>query len=156
MGKSKGSSMSKRRRARRIAVECLYQWDLGGLDIDAAVADYIPGRVADERIRREASALVTGTAARIADIDRRLGAVIRHWSEERLAAIDRTILRLGTYEILFREDVPAAAAINEAVELAKLLSSAESGGFVNGVLDEIRRLKETESAAGGAGPSRTE
>jgi len=142
MALSKLPRTSKRRRARRIAVEALYQWDVGGLEVEGAESTYIPERVSDERIRRESAALVRGVVERSGEIDARLQEVIEHWSSERLAAIDRAILRLGAYEILFREETPAAAAINEAVELAKLLSTAESGGFVNGVLDRIRKGRD--------------
>lgn len=75
----------------------------------------------------------------LADIDRKLAAVVDNYSPERLDRVDRAILRLGTYELLFDDEVPAAVAINEAIELARAFGTTESPGFVNGVLDRVAR-----------------
>lgn len=75
----------------------------------------------------------------LADIDRKLAAVVDNYSPERLDRVDRSILRLGTYELLFDDEVPTAVAINEAIELARAFGTTESPGFVNGVLDRVTR-----------------
>lgn len=75
----------------------------------------------------------------LADIDRKLAVVVDNYSPERLDRVDRAILRLGTYELLFDDEVPAAVAINEAIELARAFGTTESPGFVNGVLDRVAR-----------------
>ncbi|MCP4728737.1 MAG: transcription antitermination factor NusB [Roseibacillus sp.] len=77
----------------------------------------------------------------LADIDRNLTEVVDNYSPERLDRVDRAILRLGTYELLFDDEVPPAVAINEAIELARAFGTTESPGFVNGVLDRVARQR---------------
>ncbi|HBP23824.1 MAG TPA: transcription antitermination factor NusB, partial [Planctomycetes bacterium] len=98
------------------------------------IADEVDGKDA----RRFSRDLVNGVRDQRAALDAELSAVAINWRVERMATIDRNILRIGAYELLFRDDVPAAVSINEAVTLAKKYSSKESGGFVNGILDKIR------------------
>jgi len=89
-------------------------------------------------VRAFADDLVRGTAEKIAELDGTIEANAAHWSLARIAPVERNILRLAAYELLFRDDIPERVAINEAIELAKLYGSEESGAFVNGILDQIR------------------
>ncbi|MEK7219778.1 MAG: transcription antitermination factor NusB, partial [candidate division NC10 bacterium] len=85
-----------------------------------------------------ADSLVRGTLEHGAEIDRLIAVNAAHWSLARIALVERNILRLAAYELLHRHDIPEKVAINEAIELAKLYGSQESGAFVNGILDQIR------------------
>jgi N utilization substance protein B len=128
--------VGSRRDARRAAIDILFQADVTGTDPIAALAgrEDLRGPVAD--FTRE---LVEGTVARLLEIDRRLEASAEDWHVERMPALDRTILRVATFELIGRPDVPPAAAIDEAVEAANQLSTEDSGRFVNGVLGAISR-----------------
>ena len=85
-----------------------------------------------------AESLVRGTLEHAAEIDRQVAGHATHWSLARIAPVERNILRLAAYELLYRHEIPEKVAINEAIELAKLYGSEESGAFVNGILDQIR------------------
>jgi N utilization substance protein B len=84
------------------------------------------------------SQLVQGVAENLEKIDKKISEYATNWRLERMAYVDRNILRLGSYELLFREDIPPKVSINEAVELAKKFSSQEASKFVNGILDKIK------------------
>jgi len=89
--------------------------------------------------RLYAEELVRGTLANMQEIERKIAALTIAWAPDRQAAVDRNILRLAGYELLYRPDAPVAVVVNEAVELAKKYSTAESGGFVNGILGALAR-----------------
>ena len=128
--------MARRRDARRRAALILYQADVTG----RAPADVLAERrELGERIPTFTVELVEGVAGRLAEIDELLGANSEEWPVERMAAVDRAILRLACHEVLHRDDIPAAVAIDEAVEAAKTLSTEDSGRFVNGLLGKIAR-----------------
>ncbi|NQU11506.1 transcription antitermination factor NusB, partial [bacterium] len=90
-----------------------------------------------------------------AAVDGQIEKYAEHWELGRIAAVDRNILRLAIYEMLFRDDIPPVVSINEAVEIAKRFSTRESGGFVNGILDRIK-LDLTRPARTAAGDTRPE
>ncbi len=128
--------MTRRRDARRLAVGILFEADVAHRD----AADVLEQRLEmGERIPGFAVDLIRGVAERLADLDRTIGASSEAWTVDRMAAVDRAILRVAAYELLHRQDVPAAAAIDEAVAIAGELSTAGSGAFVNGVLGRIHR-----------------
>ena len=130
--------MRKRTRARQLALEVLYQVDLCGTAVlDEALADMV-ARADEPDVRDFAAGLVTGTLDRRDELDRVIKEVAQNWDLSRMATIERNILRLGTYELLHRDDIPPKVSINEAIELAKAYSTAESGMFVNGILDRIK------------------
>jgi N utilization substance protein B len=145
--------MGKRHASREMAVQFLYQWDAGQNSLDEALAlfwghfDEPP----DAEARQFAETLVRGVVEHLETIDEKIRQFTRHWDFERIAAVDRAILRLGIYEMLFRDDIPPVVSINEAVEIAKKFSTAESGKFVNGILDSIRKdlPRPARTAAGG-------
>lgn len=128
--------MAGRRRARRQAIEILYQADvLGEHPLEALEGWEEAGR----EVAPFARELVAGVADHLEELDRLIQAHAQGWSVGRMPALDRTILRVGCYELLYRPDVPRASAIDEAVEAAKELSTEDSGRFVNGVLGAIAR-----------------
>jgi N utilization substance protein B len=129
-----------RRSARRAALLALYQADLTGAD----AAELLHEAATEEGTEPDAYAveLVSGATAAMPEVDALIGEAAEDWSVERLAALDRAILRLAAFELLHRHDVPVGAAIDEAVEAAKELSTDESGRFVNGVLGRIARSAE--------------
>jgi len=138
--------MRKRTQAREFALQLLYQLDitedkdcevvLNNLwqTQDEAVADDIKGFTAD---------LVKGVAAHLGEIDGRIAQYASNWQIERMAVVDRNILRLASYELLFRGDIPPKVSINEAIELAKKYSGIEAAKFVNGILDKVKIDKKT-------------
>ena len=128
-----------RRRARECALQVLYSVDLNpGWTVDQALAafwrDFDEDRDADHAF---AEKLVRGALAHQDELDRLIQAASKNWRLERMARVDRNILRLATYELLHEPDVPAKVVINEAIEVAKRFGTAESPAFVNGLLDRI-------------------
>ena len=136
-------------------MQILFQVDLRGLDYFAEL-----GQTLDEACVAEAAGepdvaefargLVAGTLEQRAGIDQRLQAVTRNWDLRRMANVDRNVLRMAVYELTYGRDVPPKVAINEAIELAKKYSTANSGGFVNGILDRVRLDLEQERRAAAA------
>jgi N utilization substance protein B len=154
-------SGAARHRARAAALQMLYQWEVGRTPIDEVVRTYWPGRDAppdpDDELadaipdaalvedeRTYANALVSGTIERMGEADELIGAHARNWRVERMAVIDRMVLRLAIYELLSRPDTPAAVVINEALELARTFSGEEPVPFINGVLDAVRKALKRE------------
>jgi len=130
--------MRKRTRARQFALEVLYQVDLCGPDVlEDSLADMVE-RAGEPDVSSFASALVRGTLEKLPELDPIIREVAQNWDLSRMTTIDRNILRLGGYELLYRDDIPPKVSINEAIELGKRYSTAESGTFVNGILDRIK------------------
>ena len=129
--------MPARSKARKRAVEILYEADLRGLDPGGTLADRVA--LADPPVNHYTVELVEGVRANQQRIDEVLGRYAEGWALDRMPDVDRAVLRLAVYELLYRTDVPDAVAIDEAVELAKSLSTDESPRFVNGVLGRIHR-----------------
>ena len=138
--------MRKRTQARELALQLLYQLDLRGEEVVAELKETIKNTPGDPEVSAFAGDLVFGWWDQRNIIDKKIEEVARNWQISRMAAIDRNILRLSTYELLNRDDVPPLVTINEAIELAKKFSTKNSGPFVNGILDNIR-LKEAGAAA---------
>jgi transcription antitermination protein NusB len=125
-----------RREDRRVAIDILYQADITDAAPASVVAEW--GHVGRE-VPPFAQELVEGVADRFPDIDLLLETHAEGWTVRRMASLDRTILRVGVYELLWSDDVPTSVAISEAVEAAAELSAADAKGFVNGVLGRIAR-----------------
>ena len=130
--------MTKRSRAREVALQLLFQRDHNPDVGRAAVADFARDRLRNPPLEPFCLGLYDGVVAHLDDIDRRLGAAAENWRLPRMAAVDRNVLRLGAYELLFAPETPAAVALDEAIELARRYGSADSPAFVNGVLDRLR------------------
>lgn len=129
--------MRKKTSARILAVQSLYQVDLRGAGFLNELDAFLRSSSDDEEVRLMAEDLVRGLHDRLSEVDAAIAAAASNWDVNRLAAVDRAIIRLGVHELLHRPDVPPKAAINEAIRLAKMFSTADSGAFVNGVLDRI-------------------
>ena len=142
----------KRRLAREIAVQCLYQIEMNGVSIgDALDMVFQEAREENEAnvkledesaLRLYSEELVAGVKSHEAPIDEALQQYLKGWRMDRLSRVDRQILRLAAFELIYREDVPPKVAVNEAIELAKHYGVEESGKFVNGVLGQF--LKELD------------
>lgn len=131
--------MGARSKARKRALDVLYEAELRGADPLATLADRLVQ--SDPPIPEYAVQLVEGVTANRERIDELLATYTLDWPLERMPAVDRNLLRLGTYELLWRDDIPDAVAIDEAVTLATSLSTPESPAFVNGLLAKLLRLK---------------
>jgi len=94
---------------------------------------------AKPRVREFAQPLIEGMVAHLPEIDERIRRYCENYEFRRISAVDRNVLRLGIYEMLYRDDIPPVVSINEAIELAKTFGGAESGRFVNGILDRVRK-----------------
>jgi transcription antitermination factor NusB len=133
--------MRKRTRARELATKFLYQADITGSKeiTDAMIQAFLGESTDNPEVGAFATELVKGYWEKRQIIDKRIEEVSHNWKLDRMAAIDRNIIRLGAYELMFRTDVPALVSINEAIEMAKKFSTRKSGPFVNGLLDSLRK-----------------
>jgi transcription antitermination factor NusB len=126
-----------RHKARVLALQVLYQLDLTQDPMEESLALLCDGSQAPGDVRSFARALVEGVRENVTEIDRLIQASSEHWRVERMALVDRNILRLAVYELLFRPDTPARVVIDEAIDLGKEFGAEESGAFINGVLDHV-------------------
>lgn len=133
--------MGARSKARKRALDVLFESDQRSLDPTLLLADRLVA--ADPPLPQYTVTLVEGVQARTERIDELLATYSQGWSLARMPAVDRAILRLGAWELLFNDDVPDAVAISEAVELARSLSTDDSPSFVNGLLGRLLELKPT-------------
>lgn len=133
--------MAARSKARKRAVDILYEADLRGGDAVQTLRDR--QALDDPPVNPFTAELVSGVRDHAARVDEILTRYAEGWTIERMPGVDRAILRLGVYELLWRDDVPDAVVIDEAVELAKSLSTDESPRFVNGVLARVQRDRAT-------------
>jgi len=138
--------MKKRTRARELALQFLYQLDLRGPDFIDEAREFLRDEEPDKDAREFALHLIRGTAEHQDEIDDLIRDVAQNWDIERMAVIDRNVLRMATYEILHRKDIPPKVSINEAIELGKRYSTQNSGGFINGVLDKIKDRTATRTS----------
>lgn len=138
--------MCARRRARECALQLLFQTDISHQEMEAATGmfwnlyatrDY--DRPATEEVRRYADFLVRGTIGHKEEIDQVIQKFSEHWRIERMAAVDRNILRLAVFEFLHEKETPTTVVINEALEIARKYSTEESTQFINGILDAINK-----------------
>lgn len=147
--------MAARHRSRRRALQVLFEWDMRGDSIDRAIQHYYDTLHSDDSDDAESGKplkpdkfmeqLARGTSAAVTEIDKKIVAKSEHWRLDRMAVVDRNILRLAIYELGLAE-LPAPVVIDEALELARQFSNDESLAFINGVLDAVHRQAQ---AAGG-------
>ncbi|MGI6129931.1 MAG: transcription antitermination factor NusB [bacterium] len=130
-----------RRQAREAALKALFQVELGGAQPDFALQQTLLEDSLSETDANFARQLVDGVLTSQRELDADLAKISSEWSLQRMANIDRLILRLASFELAYLSEVPVPVAISEAVELAKLYSTAESGRFVNGILSVVAKLK---------------
>jgi len=129
----------RRRRARELALQLLYQRDIAGTEPEEMFARTDEYLGAPPEVQEYASRLVLGTLGRLAELDERLAKQSDHWRLGRMPVVDRNLLRVALYELIHEDETPDAVVIDEAVEIAKRFSTPSSAPFINGVLDGIRR-----------------
>ncbi len=128
-----------RRTAREKGIQALYQMDVSGAGSAEAIETVLNGDESDSSYLHE---IVTGVEQNLDKIDAKIKANLEKWSFDRLAKVDRNILRLAVYEMSYAEDIPAKVAVNEAIELAKYFSDERAGKFINGVLSKVHQSME--------------
>lgn len=137
--------MRKRTLAREFALQVLYQIDITQEVFDASLHNFWQGHNKEgieESVKKFTSELVKGAMDNLAEIDKKISQYATNWQLERMAVVDRNILRMSCYEIMFRSDIPLKVSINEAVELAKRYSGIEAGKFINAILDKIKQERD--------------
>lgn len=144
--KPKKKAPSPRRDGREAAVQYLYGNDIqGDVDFsDETLEAFWELRLAKSFAQDFATVIIGGVRDHYNEIDEAIRGKLENFAFHRLTPVDRNILRVGTYEVLFNEEVPWQVAINEAVEIAKRFGSEESPGFINGILDSIQKTKEKD------------
>lgn len=135
--------MGARTKARKRALDVLFEADQRGVEPVTLLAQRIADSGAETALPQYSVEIVEGVVAQQERIDELLATHAHGWTIERMPAVDRGLLRIGTWEVLFNDDVPDAVAVDEAVELARSLSTDESPAFVNGLLGRIVDLKPT-------------
>ena len=135
--------MGARRKAREYALQALYLVDLTPLTIDSAIQGVMKADEIEKKTKEFATTLATEAHAHREEIDATIVKYTRNWEMNRMAVLDRNLLRLGAYELLHELETPVSVIINEAVEIAKIFSTEDSGKFVNGILDQIKRERKT-------------
>lgn len=129
--------MGSRTKSRELALQMLFQWEVGKHPPAYVEQTFMHGRKLAPDVDAFARALFEGTIGEVASLDKAISERAEHWRLERMPAIDRNILRMALYELLHHPQTPGAVVINEAIELARRFSNKDSVEFVNGVLDAI-------------------
>ena len=143
--------MGRRTKARECAFQMLYQWDMTRGAMDDVIDSYWKVRSTTDQTRSMAERLARGAQGQVERIDREITAVSKNWRFDRIAAVDRNIIRIGVFELVNDAETPSAVVIDEAVEMARRFGEADSTAFVNGVLDAImRRVRGVDERVRGA------
>lgn len=129
----------KRRNAREFSLQLLFQYDFTRKSADDLLGEFWSDKNVEKEVRDFADDLFRGTVKNMESIDTVLKETAEHWVLQRMAAVDRNILRAACYEIIYRKDIPPIVTINESLEIAKKYSSAEASSFINGLLDKIAK-----------------
>ena len=130
--------MGKRRMGRQAAVQFHFWRDMQGGGAPEKMDEFWEFCPAKPNVREFAQPLIDGMVAHLAEIDERIARYCDNYEFRRISPVDRNVLRLAIYEMLYRDDIPPVVSINEAIELAKMFGGAESGRFVNGILDRVK------------------
>ena len=145
--------MGRRHLARELALKVLFELEADGGDAERALQYHVAESRADANVADFARTLILGVLEHRMEIDARLAEASRNWGLEQMAKVERTLLRIAAFEILYLPSVPLKAAINESIELAKTFGGPDSGKFVNGILGriaadaEVRRPPGDQAAA---------
>jgi N utilization substance protein B len=131
--------MGLKRRSRELALQMLFQMDMGTVKLIDLEENFLPQASAPEEAKVMALRITRETWAKLADIDGHLRGLAANWDLTRMAAVDRNILRMAAYEIIYDTEIPKSVAINEAIEIVKRFSTDESSKFVNGILDKLEK-----------------
>ena len=133
--------MGARRRAREIALQMLYQMEVNPVDPQEALELFWRNLSASQPVKEFVGRIIAGVHGKREEIDKLIKKHSEHWRLERMDRVDKSILRMGVFEILFCDDIPARVAMNEAVDLGKKFGAEESGAFINGILDKISKTE---------------
>lgn len=136
--------MRKRTKARELALQVLYQVDIRKDDVDVLLEDLWQREQRDKRnindsVKEFTTTLVRGTLQNLQKLDAAISSYAENWELNRMAVIDRNIIRMASFELFYLEDIPPKVSINEAVDLAKKYGDVDSGKFVNGILDRVNK-----------------
>jgi N utilization substance protein B len=129
--------MGHRRQAREVALQVLYQIDVSKIDAEEAIELYCENFDVQENVREFSTELILGTRKHIDEIDDFIGNCSEHWTLDRMARVDKNILRMAVYELLYCRDIPPKATLNEAIDIGKIYGTENSGSFINGILDAL-------------------
>jgi N utilization substance protein B len=133
--------LGARRKAREIALQILYQMEVNPVDPQKAL-EHVWGNVAASKGTQEfVQRIIAGVELHRAEIDHVVAQHSEHWRLDRMDRVDKSILRMGVFELMFCDDIPYKVAMNEAVDLGKKFGAEESGAFINGILDKISRTE---------------
>ncbi len=131
--------MGFRRKSREFALQVLYQIEMGSSEPKAVLVHFWQNQEADPSVREFTTQLVEGAYRNRKEIDQLIEKHAAHWKLGRMAVVDRNILRLGVYELVYLHEVPRSVALNEAIEIAKRFGTENSGAFINGILDQVAK-----------------
>jgi N utilization substance protein B len=135
--------MGPRRKAREYALQMLFQWDITHDNVDQIAVTFFQNQEEETAaVAAFARALVAGTVEHVEEIDRLIQRHADNWRLDRMAVVDRNVLRLATQEFLYDKETPRTVVINEAIEIARRFSTQESPQFINGILDSIKKELE--------------
>ena len=134
--------MGLRRKAREMALEVLYLCDVSSLSREKAMVGVLKSSDLDSKTKIFMNRLIEGVLDKRETLDNIIIKYSENWEMKRMAALDRNILRLGSYELLYEKETPVSVVIDEAVEIAKSFSTPDSGKFVNGILDKVKNERK--------------
>lgn len=134
--------MGARRKAREYALQALYLVDITSLTMEKALRGVMKADEIEEKTKEFATTLATQAHAHRQELDATIVKYTENWEMSRMAVLDRNLLRLGAYELMYQPETPISVIINEAVEIAKDFSTEDSGKFINGILDQIKRERK--------------
>ena len=134
-----------RRLARELALKILYRYEEGDRDLPGILVATLQGKNYADGDKEFCTKLVEKTVSNLDIIDQRITGVLQNWPYDRVSVIDKAILRLGACEIIYFHDIPPQVTINEAIELGKKFGGSDSGEFINGVIDAVRKNYESSN-----------
>ncbi len=138
-GNARNNNIRKRTQARALSFQFLYMLDARGGDCEDEAENFLAEQADNPDIIDFSLSLIRGVIEHREEIDKAIEGAAQNWELGRIATVDRNIMRQAIFELLFRDDIPPKVSINEAIELGKRFSTANSGGFINGILDRIKR-----------------
>ncbi len=141
------SVMGKRRIARESTLQILFQLEFNDSQLDKTISQFLENKKADKEEKELCTRLICGIVANQAEIDKIIQSASQHWRISRMAIVDKNILRMAAYEMLYDKDLAPAIIINEAIEIAKKYSSEKSATFINGILDALNKKKVKDDKA---------
>jgi N utilization substance protein B len=131
-----------RRLARELAMKVLYRYEEGDTDLQGILHAVLDEKSYAENDKMFSKQLVEKTIDNLVEIDKNIVKVLKNWPYDRISVIDKTILRIGACEILYFDDIPSQVSINEAIEISKKYGGKDSGRFINGILDAVKKNYE--------------